>query len=132
MADDCELVRYEAKTPPRLAVWDARKELGARIDWLAKGQWSPVESQSHAFGGTPVFQGRQLAGGRPPRRWRTADFFVRMIATSPTADVDVLVRFVGFGLAYFHIFHCPLFHVAVIHRQIAVSLNLKLQPVNQF
>jgi hypothetical protein len=62
LADDCELFRYEPKTPPLLAVWDATRELGAPIDWPAKSQWSPVESQSHVFAGTPVFQGRQLAG----------------------------------------------------------------------
>ena len=62
LADDCELVRYEPKSPPLLAVWDATRELGGTIDWLAKGQWSPVEGQSHAFAGTPIFQSRQLAG----------------------------------------------------------------------
>jgi len=62
LIDDCELIRYEPKTPPGLAVWDAQKELGPMFDWSAKDQWSPVESQSHVSAGTPVFLGRHLAG----------------------------------------------------------------------
>jgi hypothetical protein len=62
LADDCELIRYEPETPPSLAVWDAKKDLGDKLDWSAKGQWSPVGSQSLAFTGTPVFQGHELAG----------------------------------------------------------------------
>lgn len=42
LVDDCELIRYEPKTPPGLAVWDAKEELGPMFDWSAKGQWSPV------------------------------------------------------------------------------------------
>jgi hypothetical protein len=62
LADDCELIRYEPKTPPPIAVWDAKFELGATIDWSTKSQWSPVEGQSHTFAGTPIVQSRQLAG----------------------------------------------------------------------
>jgi hypothetical protein len=61
LIDDCELIRYEPKTPPGLAVWDAKEELGPLFDRSAKDQWSPVESQSHVFAGTPVFLGRHLA-----------------------------------------------------------------------
>ncbi|MEI2722978.1 MAG: hypothetical protein V9H26_05385 [Verrucomicrobiota bacterium] len=62
LADDCELIRYVTKTPPPVAMWDAKKELGAAIDWSAKSQWSPVETQAHAFAGTPLFQSHRLAG----------------------------------------------------------------------
>ena len=65
IADDFELIRYEPKPPAGLAplaVWDAKKELAAVFDWSAKDQWSPVESPAHTFAGTPVIQGRHLAG----------------------------------------------------------------------
>lgn len=62
LADDFELIRYEPKTPPRLTVWDAKQDLGDTLDWSAKDGWSAVEGQSHAFAGTPVFQGRHLVG----------------------------------------------------------------------
>ena len=65
IADDFELIRYEPKPPAGLAplaVWDAKKELGATFDWSAKDQWSLVENAAHAFAGTPVLQGRHLVG----------------------------------------------------------------------
>jgi hypothetical protein len=62
LADDCELFQYEPKTPPQLAVWDAKEDLAGKLAQLDKNRWSPVESQSHVFAGTPVFQGWQLAG----------------------------------------------------------------------
>ena len=62
LADDCELIRYEPSKPPVLAVWDAKDDLGGRVAQMEKGRWSPVEGQSYVFAGTPVFQGRQLAG----------------------------------------------------------------------
>ncbi len=62
LADDCELIRYEAKTPSPLAVWDAKKKLGATLEWSAKSQWLPVENAAHIFAGAPVFQSSQIAG----------------------------------------------------------------------
>jgi hypothetical protein len=62
LADDCELFRYEPKTPPGLVVWDAKEDLAGKLAQLAKDRWSLVEGQSYAFAGTPVFQGWQLAG----------------------------------------------------------------------
>jgi hypothetical protein len=65
IADDFELIRYEPKPSAGLAplaVWDAKKELPPIFDWSAKDQWSRVESPTHSFVGTPVIQGRQLAG----------------------------------------------------------------------
>jgi hypothetical protein len=65
IADDFELTRYEPK-PPRgiapLGAWDVKQELGAALDWAAKNQWSTAENPSHTFTGTPVLQGRHLAG----------------------------------------------------------------------
>ncbi len=62
VADDFELIRYEPKLAALLAVWDANKELGPMPAWSAKEHWSPVESAAHKFTGTPVIQGRHLAG----------------------------------------------------------------------
>ncbi len=65
IADDFELIRYEAKPPAGvapLAVWDAKAELATFTDWPAKTDWSPVDSTTHAFVGTPVIQGRHLVG----------------------------------------------------------------------
>jgi hypothetical protein len=65
IADDFELIRYEPKPPAGLAplaVWDAKKELPPMFDWSAKDQWDLVESPTHTFDGTPVLQGRHLAG----------------------------------------------------------------------
>jgi hypothetical protein len=62
LADACELIRYTLPTPPRFAMWDANRELTAAPDWSAKAEWSPVDGQSHAFRGSPVFQARHLAG----------------------------------------------------------------------
>jgi hypothetical protein len=62
IADDFELIRCEPKSSAQLAVWDAKKELGALLDWSAKDQWLPVDGPAHVFAGTPVVQGRHLAG----------------------------------------------------------------------
>jgi len=65
IADDVELIRYEPKPPAGLAplaVWDAKKELPPVFDWSAREQWSQVEGPTHNFAGTPVIQGRHLAG----------------------------------------------------------------------
>jgi len=62
LMDDCQLLRQEPAASAPVAVWDAKKELSALPDWSAKGEWSPVNSQTYAFTGAPVFQARQLAG----------------------------------------------------------------------
>ena len=61
-ADDFELIRCEPQAAAEVAVWDAKKELGAVFDWSARDQWSPVEGPERVFAGTPVIQGRHLAG----------------------------------------------------------------------
>ena len=62
IADDFELIRYEPKAAAKPAVWDAKTELGPAFDWSAKNQWLPVDDSAHVFAGTPVIQGRHLAG----------------------------------------------------------------------
>jgi hypothetical protein len=65
IADDFELIRYEPKPSAGLAplaVWDAKKELPPMFDWSTREQWSRVEDPTHTFAGTPVIQGRHLAG----------------------------------------------------------------------
>jgi len=65
IADDFELIRCEPKPAAELApltAWDANREPGPLFDRSARGQWSPVESPAHVFAGTPVVQGRHLAG----------------------------------------------------------------------
>ncbi len=65
VADDFELIRCAPRPAAELApvaAWDAQKELGPGFDWSARDQWSLVESPAHVFTGTPVIQGRHLAG----------------------------------------------------------------------
>jgi hypothetical protein len=62
IADDFELLRCEPKSSAEVAVWDAKKELGALFDWSAKDQWLRVDGPAHTFAGTPVIQGGHLAG----------------------------------------------------------------------
>ncbi|HXP63392.1 MAG TPA: hypothetical protein VN829_23015 [Dongiaceae bacterium] len=77
IADDFELIRYEPKAAAEVAVWDAKKELGPGIDWSAKDQWLPVDDQAHVFAGTPVIQGRHLAGAIRPRDGALAVYAVQ-------------------------------------------------------
>lgn len=60
LADDFELVRYEAKTSEVLDAWDVAGN-SSRLDWSTKGGWPRVED-AHVFGGLPVIQGGHLAG----------------------------------------------------------------------
>ena len=65
VADDFELVRYEPKLPANvstLAVWDAPDKPGANFDWPPGDKWLAVDNPAHTFTGTPVLEGRHLAG----------------------------------------------------------------------
>ena len=61
-ADDFEVVRCAPQPSAKVEAWDAKEELGAVFHWSAKGQWLPVDGPAHVFAGTPVIQGRHLAG----------------------------------------------------------------------
>jgi hypothetical protein len=61
LADDFELVRYEAKVNGVVAAWDAAQNAG-KFDWAAKSAWSRVDDPTHVFNGAAVIQGGHLAG----------------------------------------------------------------------
>jgi len=61
-ADDFEVVRCAPQPSAKVEAWDAKEELGAVLHWSAKDQWLPVDGPAHVFAGTPVIQGRHLAG----------------------------------------------------------------------
>ena len=62
LADDFELVRFEPPTAPHVALWDARLQSDAALDWTASNQWAVVQQPNHTFAGAPVFQSRHLVG----------------------------------------------------------------------
>lgn len=65
VADDFELIHCEPKVSPEidtLAVWDAKTEFNANMDWSGKDQWSLIKSPAQAFVGAPVIQGRHVVG----------------------------------------------------------------------
>jgi hypothetical protein len=65
VADDFELIRFEPKPPSGLAplaVWDTKEDLTGPPDWSRKDPWSTVKTPGQTFLGTPVLQGRHLAG----------------------------------------------------------------------
>jgi hypothetical protein len=61
LLDSCELTRSAPASAP-VSFWDAKSPVTAPLDWTGWDKWSPVNSQSYAFTGSPVFKARQLTG----------------------------------------------------------------------
>jgi hypothetical protein len=61
LLDGCELTRSEPASAP-VSFWDAKPPLTAPPDWTGRDKWTPINSQTYAFTGSPVFKARQLTG----------------------------------------------------------------------